>query len=221
MVFILFFFSFSCIENEKKSNLFERVLVFGNSITIHVPDLSIGWYGNGGMAASSVEKDFIHVLATKMNSNIKPVNISNWEVDHVSFNLSSLDIHFIGKPDLIIVRLGENVEELFDFKNSFSTLINHIQSLNPGAKLIITGTFWKNDDVNDILQSVAEEKDIPFVPLSQLDSAENKSYIGATIFDEDGEPHRVIHKGVAEHPGDSGMEQIASSLYSSIMKMKF
>lgn len=213
VVFSLLFFSFSCMENEKKNNPFERVLVFGNSITIHAPDLSIGWYGNRGMAASSANSDFIHVLAAKMNSSIKPVNISNWEIDHASFNLSNLDIHFAGKTDLIIIRLGENVKELIDFKNSFSTLINYIQSSNPEAKLIITGTFWKNDAVNNIMQSVAEEKGLPFVPLSQLDKAENKSFIGAILFGEDGEPHKVIHEGVAEHPNDSGMEQIASSLY--------
>ena len=209
--------TFSCIESETKSNSFEKVLVLGNSITKHAPYPSIGWYGNWGMAASLPEKDFVHVLSTKMNSNVKPVNTS-WESEHRSFDLSIFDVHFAEKPDLIIIRLGENVLDLVDFQHSFSVFVNYIQSKNPDAKSIIAGTIWENDDVNSVLQHVAEENDIPFVSLRDLDRIENQSYIGATIFDEHGTPHKVIDEGVAIHPGDLGMEEIASTLHSAIQE---
>jgi hypothetical protein len=39
-----------------------RVLVLGNSITQHGPSDAVGWTGDWGMAATSIEKDFVHVL---------------------------------------------------------------------------------------------------------------------------------------------------------------
>ena len=138
-VFVLLLIIFSCIESDKKDNPFEKVLVLGNSITLHAPYPSIGWYGNWGMAASLRERDYVHVLAAKMDSDIKPVNVS-WESEHTSFDLSSLDIHFAENPNLIIIRLGENVKDLVDFLHSFSVFVNYIQSKNPNAKSIIAGT---------------------------------------------------------------------------------
>ena len=72
--------------------------------------------------------------------------------------------------------------------------------------------------MNSVLQHVAEENDIPFVSLRDLDTIENQSYIGATIFDEHGTPHKVIDEEVAIHPGDLGMEELASTLYSAIQE---
>ena len=39
-----------------------RILFLGNSITQHGPKEAIGWNGNSGMAASSLDKDYVHIL---------------------------------------------------------------------------------------------------------------------------------------------------------------
>ncbi|RZM14589.1 MAG: SGNH/GDSL hydrolase family protein, partial [Pedobacter sp.] len=74
------------VENSKRT-----VLVLGNSMTIHAPSVELGWYGNWGMAASSKDKDYVHILETKLQMPVVPVNISAWERNHTTFDLSTLD----------------------------------------------------------------------------------------------------------------------------------
>ncbi|MEI6540199.1 MAG: hypothetical protein WCO86_11845, partial [Planctomycetota bacterium] len=40
----------------------DRILVLGNSLTLHGPKAEIGWAGNWGMAASAQDKDYVHLL---------------------------------------------------------------------------------------------------------------------------------------------------------------
>ena len=54
-----------------KENGSPRVLYVGNSITRHGPKPSIGWTNDCGMAASSVDKDYVHVNAA-MVAKVKP-----------------------------------------------------------------------------------------------------------------------------------------------------
>lgn len=213
---ILLIFAFSCKKKELPVKQFERVLILGNSITIHPPNPAVEWHANWGMAASRPENDFTHLLAKKMNAKTEAANISAWEGNHASFDLSALDPYFLSNPDLIIVRLGENVVDQIGFEQSFSKMIDHVTSSNPTAKMLITGNFWKNESLDNILLKVAQEKNIHFVPLSQLDQIENKSYIGATIFNIDGSSYEVIDQGVAGHPGDLGMEKIANTIFMNI-----
>jgi hypothetical protein len=54
-----------------KENGSPRVLYVGNSITRHGPKPDIGWTNDCGMAASSIEKDYVHVNAA-MVAKVKP-----------------------------------------------------------------------------------------------------------------------------------------------------
>ena len=206
----------SCKESKPTQLSFKNILVFGNSITIHPPNPSVGWFSNHGKAASSKEKDYIHLISAKLNNNIIPVNISSWEGSHATFSLSEYDKHFKTLPDMVIIRLGENVLNHTGFETSLQKLIDYVKSKAPKSKLLITGTFWTNEPVNNILKSVSIINDIPFVPLSQLDNKENISAIGEYVTSEDGTKYKITDHGVASHPGDLGMKNIADTILKKI-----
>ena len=46
-----------------------RVMYVGNSITRHGPKPSIGWTNDCGMAASSIDKDYVHVNAALISAH--------------------------------------------------------------------------------------------------------------------------------------------------------
>lgn len=217
-IIFLFFLVFICSCKDSKPTLlsFKNILVFGNSITIHPPNSSVNWYGNYGMAASQKENDYIHILAAKLNTNVIPVNISAWEGTHSTFDLGNYDKYFDKNPDLIIIRLGENVSNPFGFDKSLQRLIEYIKLKAPKSKILITGTFWTNKVINDILKNSAVENEIPFVPLSHLDLKQNLSEIGALTTAEDGSKIKITNQGVANHPGDLGMKNIATELLKTI-----
>ena len=48
---------------------YNKMLVIGNSLTLHPPKPEISWYGNWGMAATSQENDFVHKLHAKLQAD--------------------------------------------------------------------------------------------------------------------------------------------------------
>ena len=217
LFFIILFFS--CKKEIKLHRSFKNILILGNSITIHVPDASIGWYGNWGMAATSKDKDYVHVLEKLTGVSIQPVNISGWENSPLMFDLSVLDKHLLNNPDLVLIRLGENIRDPKNLYSSLEALLNKIKISNPTAKIMITGTFWLNTHVTAILEDFANQNGLMFVPLSHLARNENISFIGDLIKGEDGLIHPVTNQEIADHPGDAGMQKIAEAIALKIEEL--
>ncbi|TDO24887.1 SGNH/GDSL hydrolase family protein [Pedobacter duraquae] len=207
----------SCKKQVEQSE--KKVLILGNSMTIHAPNAEIGWYGNWGMAASSKDKDYVHVLEARLGMPVIPVNISAWEGNHKTFDLSTLDSYLNQNPFVVVIRLGENVQDLSGLNTSLYQMIDYIQVKLPKSKILITGTFWNNIPVNIVLAQVAKQHNIPFVKLSQLDITENVSFLGATVMSVDGTPYKITNQAVAGHPGDLGMERMANEIYLGIESM--
>lgn len=207
--------------NATPPNTTRRILILGNSITHHGPSAAVGWSGDWGMAASSAENDFVHVLKAKLTKqspstilDYRERNIADWERDFAydfqSDNVTKELLQF--KPDLLIIRLGENVKEDYAIKNNYAAALKKLIAdfSTPKTHVIITGNFWTSSKKDSIQMKVAVDNGYEFVSLSDL-AADGKNQ--ATGLFPDG--------GVAAHPSDFGMNNIAVKIFDRIVKKKW
>ena len=186
-----------------------KILVVGNSITRHGPKPDIGWDRDWGMAASAPEKDYVHLLYSKLcAAGVKPYMMirqaSGWEVGILQDDILDkfADEHAFD-ADIVIYRLGENVkkETKYAFREKLESFIAHIC---PRGKVIFSTCFWKNSVVDDAIRDLAAKRGERCVDI--VCTAEDQMAL---------EPFE--HKGVAMHPGDKGMEMIAEKIADAVL----
>jgi surface protein len=197
---------------------YNKVVVLGNSITIHNIN-NIYWWGNWGMAASVREKDFVHVMenlaqATNPSCVFTTCDAAPWEADHATYDKSNFDASFDGNEDLVIIRISENVTDGTNFDISFQLLIDYIKVLAPSARIVIGGGFMDNDR-DAVISAAAVKNGLTYTELNTLFVTANKIAEGDIVYDENGDPHTTlaITNG---HPNDAGMTAIANKIFNVI-----
>ncbi|MBQ7901606.1 MAG: copper amine oxidase N-terminal domain-containing protein, partial [Clostridia bacterium] len=142
-----------------------RIMIVGNSITRHAPSSSIGWSGNYGMAASSIENDYVHILMKRVrethpNAVFCIVQAAGWErgyADENIFDGYSAAPDFA--PDVVIYRLGENVKDDYFAANDLSAalpqFLRYLTSQSSDAEYIFTTNFWTNEAVDNVTRQTA------------------------------------------------------------------
>jgi len=190
-----------------------NVLILGNSITFSAADSKVGWFGNWGMAASKPELDYVHLLTAKFKDlNPKCIvtakNISRFEREYLTYNYQKdfkefQELH----PDLILMRIGENVEQVgldeAKLDEKYAELISFLKQTNPNVKILAVGSFWGNDPADKVMNKYSK-----FVSLKNL--SVGQTYKAKGLFD---------NYGVSEHPSDSGMKAIAELIWNSLVQM--
>ncbi len=193
-----------------------KLLFIGNSITMHGYRPSIGWYGdNYGMAASSESKDYVHILMDKIkrihpNAGYCILQVAEWEFQgHYKEGIESIggiDTVRDYKPDIIVIRFVENcpqnAEDNEIFKKIVIELVEYLKT--ESSKIIITTSFWHHP-LDDALRESGRMLGCPVIELGDLGDDESMKAIG--LFE---------HDGVANHPGDLGMQTIAERIYGAL-----
>lgn len=105
-----------------------KVLCLGNSITRHEYKADIEWFSEWGMAASKEENDYCHQLqkllcAEHPGTVVTPLNIAYWE-RNLACDIDSLIGSAVRGKDLVVIRLGENVQDKQAFLRAFSAWWN-------------------------------------------------------------------------------------------------
>jgi alpha-galactosidase len=197
----------------------QKILFVGNSITKHGPKADIDWRGNWGMAATSEDKDYVHVVtkALAAKQGIPPVimvkNVADFERAHVGYDIAGKFADAAAfKADLVILCIGENVAALktpevqAKYQEQVTALLKTLKS-NPQATIIVRSSFWANEAKDSAMRKACETVGGTFVDISAL-SKDEQNYARSE------RPYK--HAGVANHPGDRGMAAIAEAIVKAV-----
>ena len=197
----------------------KKVMFVGNSITLHGILPSIGWNNEWGMAASAKEKDYVHILIDKINelepdSQFCICQVAEWEGNYQEGNTR----HYLYEnarnfdADIVVMRFIENCKkDNFDFdlfKKELNLLMSFLDK-SKKAKVVMTTGFWRHPGDVAIME-YAEENGLPCVLLGDLGEQDEMKALGL-----------FKHEGVANHPGDIGMKNIAERIFVEIEKLLY
>lgn len=198
-----------CISFETTENADIKLLFLGNSITRHGKAENLGWCGDWGMAASSKENDYVHKIISKfcqkgIKVSVCIANLSDWERTR---NMDLLFTKYLSalrfNADYVIVRLGENAcpdKYLSEFELCYGELTD-LFSRN-GAKIVLTDLFWEYEPFDNFVAELAKARGYAFAEIHDLGNDDEMKAIG-----------KFSHNGVAVHPGDKGMAEIAERIF--------
>lgn len=183
----------------------------GNSLTHHSPNFDIGWNKNHGMAASNLEKDFVHQFMSLINNdsayiaNMYPIERDISDLDSV---ISRVRPAF-ENAGVVVIQLGDNTneaheEELEALKISIDELGKLIK---PNQLLLCVSTYWRNRVKDRIIEESCENNSGQYV------------FIG-DIFDYQTSEDLPFftHAGVNMHPKDPQMLLIAKRIRATMIQ---
>ncbi|MDB5240829.1 MAG: hydrolase family protein, partial [Spirosoma sp.] len=213
---------------------YNRVLFVGNSITVHGGSqffITNAQNPKRGMAATSPDKDYFHLMSAKLktlNPNVDNRMFATWDMggqlDDATgpfwegqstingIDLSRFDPVASWKPDLVYIRLGENVadEQITDqslYQSRLKALIDKLISQSPGAKVVLSTSVWDKPNYDKAIRAVAAERSYPLADFSNMwpNRLINSYYaLNPSIYGD---------AATDKHPDDDGMAHIADVLW--------
>lgn len=204
-------------KNQNTSDYFEfdkgegiKVLYVGNSITKHAPSPKLNWANDCGMAASSVEKDYVHLVQSKIkkihpNAAFSILQVANYEREF--YDRKPEDYYMAAKefkPDLIIMFFGANVDKEYyanenppkSFEKAYEDLRNFLVD---GRDVFVMHSqgFFIHPSLDAEKENVANKYQDVFVNLEEMRKLP--------------ETH-----GRFNHPSDYGMQVIADKFWDAV-----
>ena len=189
-----------------------KIMFVGNSIAKHKPKPEMGWTNDCGMAASSIDKDYVHLIVDKCKKEYREdtsfciCQIASYEVTR---NPAILEEKYSSvkdyNPDVVIMFFGANVPKEYDteekhefpFGEAYEILRNYLNGDH---------TLFFHSDGFYIRPVLDEEKKI-------VAAKYGDTYINI----EDIRTREDTH-GRFNHPSDLGMAEIADRFWNAIIK---
>ena len=195
-----------------------KILFIGNSITLHNPKPDIGWYGRWGMAASSEENDYLHIIMSEIRKKHPDASYciasgAIWERNYKDFDLEAnyreaRDF----EPDIIVTAITANIPrdqfEIPAFKEAMAKLHAYVSGGRENVTILQCSSFFNNITKTQGIREYCEENGVIFVYISDI--VEDKANCAYHLFE---------HQGVGGHPGDKGMRLMAERFLDTINKI--
>ncbi|REA64100.1 hypothetical protein DSL64_00655 [Dyadobacter luteus] len=188
---------------------YQRVLIVGNSITLHGPLPDRGWFGNWGMAASAPDKDYVYQISAKLKALNPAVDIRlliavDFEQNYRTYDYAAVKPFTDFAPDLIVMRIAENTKmtTINDYENRYDRLITELRLKNASSKVICTTSFWANmEEASYRIRNVARNRGYEIADFAEM--FEDASLTAIDKFQE---------RDIGIHPSDKGMKAIADNI---------
>ena len=189
----------------------KKILIIGNSITVHGPSTEkLGWPNLWGMAATAKGNDYVHRVydyICKMQPDEKPqLKISSMLATNMKPKQELLDYG----ADLVIIQLGENLPDSKATPEKFGIPYRKlVEALKKDKALVFcTSNWWPSENMNRQKKEICEENNrVYFVDLASISTKPESRAKSEGHFK---------HPAVAAHPGDKGMEMIADAIWEAI-----
>jgi hypothetical protein len=212
---------------------FEKILFLGNSITLHPPLVERKWTGNWGMAASALEKDYVHVLTKQIDEHtggtlklrlVDPtkkdadgvvtlgdanvVNIADiLERKYASYDPARLRSQIALRPDVVVLQFGENVRtDSFDaaaLTKCLKKLVGDLKESSNPTIFVTSQIYGPNEALDRVKQQVVAE------------DPGHRVFVDLSGFRKD-----PSNNGFLDHPNDQGMKFIADTLFKAMCSHK-
>ncbi len=194
------------ITPEPPEPVVRKILIIGNSLTRHGPSEAIGWPYHCGMAATSEDKDYVHLTYQRI-CDAQPQFKPELQLTGPTKEAQMRGFEHVlpTDADLVIIQVGDNyrgaanVEEM---QKPYEEMIAAFKkSGNPRVFCVST---WGNGALNKFIKAAAESQGAVYVDISHLiGDAKNRAV---------SEGH-FTHSGVNWHPGNRGMAAISEVLW--------
>jgi len=209
-----------------------RIFFIGDSITRHGTNSDIleklKWDHFAGMAASSEDKDFAHLVAARIGQTLpgKKVKIFFGPGGDAVSAMKGIEIAKVFQPALVIVQLGEHIrsksfggdydESPEKIASDYGALLDAVSAL-PSSPLIICTGLWnpmtgvkeyggRAAQIDEIQSSVSHQRGAAFVSVQK--------YALDPLCRGSGETG-----GVQWHPNDAGQAGYAEEIFGAFEKI--
>lgn len=185
----------------------KEVLFIGDGITKNAPMPEFGWHGNWGMAATSEDKDYAHLLFALIRE-ISPGAKMN--LDNIMYEDTMTGwVHLVGNSaELIIIQLGDNYNGGIipeEYGNAYRQMIEELRG--EVNKTVICLGPWNNTKIEPFIKNAAKSAGAKFISLAQI-AGDPANHAGA-----DG-----VYPKLAGQPGNRGMKRIADAIWQVMNK---
>lgn len=200
---------------------YNRVLVVGNGITYQGPIALLDWSGGRGMAASAGNKDYLFYLRTRLANQNPNVDVRElrdfpglsategayWEQNYTSYTLNRLADVKAWNPDLIILRLGENVVEsqitANNFQQKYTDLVKYLKGNS--TTVILTTAVWNMGVLSSLIRQIAGQNNWGLADFAPMWTT--AAYYGTSGYES---------IGLNQYPNDAGHLEIANRIWNVI-----